>query len=280
MGWLLVTNDDGVDSPALPPFLRALQRVAPVRGVVPAGERSWISKAITRFDPVRVRRVERGGIPLFAVEGFPADCTNLGVHSLFDERPEMVVSGINLGLNHGLAFLLSSGTVGAAMEGWIAGLPAIAFSVGDPARHGRLRLRMEQEGAEVLFGRAATLAAGLVREVRAHGFPPGVDLLNVNFPLDAGPQTPRRVTRLAVVGYDDLFRLAEDGLFVHDFSGGFRDVQGDLAGTDLETLGQGFVSITPVRLAHTAEIPESLRRALERSGGDRRPETRITAPRR
>jgi 5'-nucleotidase len=67
---------------------------------------------------------------VFAVGGFPADCTNLGVHSLFDTPPELVVSGVNIGLNVGLGFFLSSGTVGAAMEGWIAGIPAIALSVG------------------------------------------------------------------------------------------------------------------------------------------------------
>jgi 5'-nucleotidase len=135
MSFLLVTNDDGVECPSLPPFLRALSKLAPVRAVVPARERSWIAKAITRFEAVATRRETRGGVEVVVADGFPADCTQLGVHSLFGERPEMVISGINVGYNHGRAFLLSSGTVGAAAEGWIAGLPALAFSTGDASRH-------------------------------------------------------------------------------------------------------------------------------------------------
>ena len=97
MGYLLVTNDDGVDSPALRPLIRALAELGEVRAVVPAEERSWISKAITRWDRVRARRVQSDGFEIVAIEGgYPADCTNLAVHSLYDEPPEAVVSGINL----------------------------------------------------------------------------------------------------------------------------------------------------------------------------------------
>jgi 5'-nucleotidase len=130
MSFILVTNDDGVKSPALVPLMQALAALAPVRAVVPDRERSWIGKAITRWEDVRVERADREGCEIWTATGFPADCTQLGVHSLFDARPEMVVSGINVGFNHGLAFLLSSGTVGAATEGWLAELPAIAFSTG------------------------------------------------------------------------------------------------------------------------------------------------------
>ena len=132
MSYILVTNDDGIDSPALLPLVRELAALARVRVVVPDTERSWIGKAISRWDELRVARLEREGIEIHAVGGFPADCTNLGVHSLFDGPPELVVSGVNIGLNTGLGFFLSSGTVGAAMEGWIAGIPAIALSVGRP----------------------------------------------------------------------------------------------------------------------------------------------------
>ena len=130
MSYILVTNDDGVDSPALLPLVHELARLGPVRVAVPAKERSWIGKAISRWDELAVTRVVREGIEILAVDGFPADCTNLAVHSLFGERPSLVVSGVNIGLNVGLGFFLSSGTIGAAMEGWIAGLPAIALSVG------------------------------------------------------------------------------------------------------------------------------------------------------
>ena len=106
MSYILVTNDDGIDSPALLPLARELAKLGRVRVVVPDGERSWIGKAISRWDELRVTRTERGGMEIFAVGGFPADCTNLGVHSLFDTPPELVVSGVNIGLNVGLGFFL------------------------------------------------------------------------------------------------------------------------------------------------------------------------------
>ena len=127
---ILVTNDDGIDSPALLPLVQALGALGRVRVVVPNGERSWIGKAITRWNELCAREVERDGISIWTVDGYPADCANLGIHSLYEDRPDWVVSGVNIGLNTGLGFFLSSGTVGAAMEGWIAGIPSLAFSVG------------------------------------------------------------------------------------------------------------------------------------------------------
>lgn len=267
MGFLLVTNDDGVDSPALPALLRALSELAPVRAVAPAGERSWIGKAITRHEEVVVERVEREGFEIFAASGYPADCTQLGAHCLFEERPEMVVSGINVGFNHGLAFLLSSGTVGAAAEGWIAGLPAIALSAGSLEDHATFAKEAWRRGAEAsvtMWKRLAALGADIVRSVREAGFPEGVDVLSVNFPHTADLHTPRRVTALAKVGYDRLFQPGEHaGAWRHEFGGAFREV-GPMEGTDLEGARHGLVTITPIRLAHTAELPPRVRRRLER----------------
>jgi 5'-nucleotidase len=264
MSFILVTNDDGVDSPALPPLLRALGELAPVRAVVPSRERSWIGKAISRWEDIRVERVERDGLEIHSVDGFPADCTQLGVHSLFEERPEMVVSGINVGFNHGLAFFLSSGTVGAACEGWIAGLPAIAISTGVRRGHDAWAPKAWSEESGPLWERMSAIAADIVVDARRIGFPEDADLLNVNIPENADSSTPRVVTTLAKAGYDNLFRRQSEGLYVHDFSGGFSRVR-ELDGTDLETDTRGLVSITPVRLAHSVPLPGTTRRALERS---------------
>jgi 5'-nucleotidase len=235
-----------------------------VRAVVPSRERSWIGKAISRWEDIRVERVARDGVEIHCVDGFPADCTQLGVHSLFEERPDMVVSGINVGFNHGLAFFLSSGTVGAACEGWIAGLPAIAFSTGVSRNHRAWAPKAWSESSGPFWARMSGIAAEIVADVRRVGFPEEVDLLNVNMPASADLSTPRVVTTLAKVGYDSLFRRQGEGLFTHDFSGGFRRVP-HLEGTDLEADGRGQVSITPVRLAHSAPLPDATRRALERA---------------
>jgi 5'-nucleotidase len=262
MAYILVTNDDGVESPALLPLARAIAGLAEVRVVVPRVERSWISKAITRWDEIRVERIVREGIDLVVVDGFPADCTNLGVHSLFPEPPDMVVSGINIGLNSGLGFFLSSGTVGAAAEGWIAGIPALAFSVGVQGGDREWKERALRGEIDGLWERGAALAASVVRSVRERGFPPGTDLLSVNFPVGAGPETRRVVTRIAAVGYDRLFRPRSDGVFVHDYGGDLR-LTDDLKGTDIEALQRGWVSITPARLAHSAELAPEICRWLE-----------------
>ena len=127
---VLLTNDDGIDSPALMVFAAALDQVAEVTVVVPNGERSWVGKAITRHDPLSIEQVTRNGRVVYAVDGYPADCTQLGVDLYGDAPPDLVVSGINVGYNHGEAFLLSSGTVGAAIEAAIREVPALAISAG------------------------------------------------------------------------------------------------------------------------------------------------------
>jgi len=264
VSWILVTNDDGVDSPALLPLARELAKLAPVRVVAPTSERSWIGKAISRWEDLRVSRSLREGVEVFAVGGFPADCTNLGVHSLFDSRPELVVSGVNMGLNIGLGFFLSSGTVGAAMEGWIAGIPAIALSVGRVGEDRDWKREAAGDPSHPVWARAARLGADVVRSVREAGFPDGVDLLSVNFPTDADVATPRVVAELAVVGYDRLFRRKQDGLYVHDFDGALRGSEAVADHTDIAVVRSGRVSITPVRLARTAELDARLRARLER----------------
>ena len=264
MGYILVTNDDGVDSPALVPLVHELRAQGALRVAVPATERSWIGKAISRWDEIAIQRVVRDDVEIWTVDGFPADCTNLGVHSLFGEPPELVVSGVNVGLNIGLGFFLSSGTIGAAMEGWIAGIPAIALSVGRIGEDREWKREAVANPDHPIWKRAARVGATVVQEIRASGFPAGVDLVSVNFPADADVDTPRVVTELAVVGYDRLFRKKSEDVYVHDFDGALRDVESVPEQSDIAVVRSGRVSITPIRLAHTARIPASLRARLER----------------
>ncbi len=264
MSFILVTNDDGYDSPSLVPLIQALSKLAPVRAVVPDGERSWIGKAITRWQDVRVERADREGCEIWRTSGCPADCTQLGVHSLFDERPSLVVSGINLGFNHGLAFFLSSGTVGGAIEGWIAGLPAIAFSAGVMEGHAAWSTEARTPGARAGWDRASALCAEIAGTLHERGMPAGADLVSVNFPWGSGPDTPREVTRLGRVGYDRVFFERTPGVFFHEFGGTLRRETGSsLRDSDLVAAKRGVVSVTPVRLAHTADIDEADRAALE-----------------
>ena len=265
MGYILVTNDDGVDSPALVPLVRALRELGPVRVAVPDTERSWIGKAISRWHEIRVQHLEREGIAMVAVGGYPADCTNLGVYSLFEGRPDLVVSGVNIGLNSGLGFFLSSGTIGAAMEGWIAGIPALAFSVGVQGHDREWKTSAVAPESHEIWQRAAALAADITRAIQEGGFPVDADLLSVNFPVGAGPETPRALTELAAVGYRSLFRRKSEDVFVHDYTGELRNEANAHAATDVAALREGRVSITPVRLAHTAKLSPEHRRVLVRA---------------
>jgi 5'-nucleotidase len=264
VGYILVTNDDGVDSPALLPLVHQLRNLGEVRVAVPSTERSWIGKAISRWDELGVATVVRDGIEILTVDGFPADCTNLAVHSLFGARPELVVSGVNIGLNIGLGFFLSSGTIGAAMEGWIAGIPAIALSVGRVGEDRGWKREAVANPEHPIWKRAARVGAEVVRDIRAAGYPEDVDLISVNYPADADADTPRVLTELAVVGYDRLFRRKADGVYVHDFDGALRDVESVPPDSDIAVVRSGRVSITPIRLAHTAKVSASLRAKLER----------------
>lgn len=263
VSFLLITNDDGVDSPALLPLAREIAKLAPIRVVVPDAERSWVGKAISRFEELRTREVRRAGLDITLVSGSPADCANLAVHTLFQERPLMVIAGVNVGLNTGSGFFLSSGTVGAAMEGSIAGLPALAFSLGVPGNDKHWKRDAKSAAWRDTWQRAAEIAADVVATVRERGFPPGVDLLNVNFDVKATVDTPRVVTHLARVGYDRLFVPTATGRFAHDY-GGEIVVDGSLAGSDVALVREGRVSITPVRLLESPELSDALRRALER----------------
>ena len=130
MTWVLITNDDGADARSLVPLARQIGATVPVRVVVPHMERSWVGKAITRYENLHVSRLERDGVEIVTTTGYPADCVQLGVNNLFDTPPALVVSGINLGYNHGSSYISTSGTVGAVVEAVTAGVDGLALSTG------------------------------------------------------------------------------------------------------------------------------------------------------
>jgi 5'-nucleotidase len=262
VSFILVTNDDGYSSPSLVPLIRALAKLGRVRAVVPDRERSWIAKAITRWEDVRVERADRDGCEIWRTSGCPADCTQLGVHTLFGERPELVVSGINLGFNHGLAFFMSSGTVGGATEGWIAGLPAIALSTGVLEGHDAWAEHSRTASAQLDWDRGAALCAEIAATVQARGMPAGVDLFNVNFAFGAGPETPRAITELGRVGYDRVFFERAPGVYFHEFGGMVRRTDASLRNADVVAAKRGVVSITPVQLPHSIPLGDADRKAL------------------
>jgi 5'-nucleotidase len=263
--WILLTNDDSVDSPALPPLLAALRFLAPVRTLVPAQEYSWSSKTLSRFARLRLDRAHHLGDGAHTIEGSPADCANVGIHHLTSDKPGLVVSGVNIGENAGLAFLLSSGTVGAAIEASLAGVPAAAFSLKlTPEVYNAWRESRDPARMAPIWERAAAIAQDITRELLSGGLPEGARLISVNIPQQADLATPRVLTQVSETSYGSFFRQEKDGTLVHHYSGQRRTKANPVG--DVDVLEGGSVSITPMRLSlDTTPSPED-RSRFERPG--------------
>ena len=265
--WVLLTNDDGVDSPALPPLLRELSSLVHVRAVAPATECSWTGKMVSRFAQLEATPIERDGCHLWALNGYPADCVNVGVHNLFESSPALVVSGVNIGTNAGLAFLLSSGTVGAAVEGALNGVPSVAFSLQLAAEDfDRWRETRDPEVARPQWQKAAVVAREITEEVLGGGLPEGASLLTVNMPAGTTSDTPRRLTGVTPTGYGPIFaRDPASGRFEHRFSG--LSLEADDGRGDIAALDRGEVAITPIRFDLDVAPSPRDRRRFERGPG-------------
>jgi 5'-nucleotidase len=126
---ILLTNDDSIDSPLLELAIEFLKPLGNLKVVVPEDEQSWKGKSVTRFSDMVMKSQTIHGAEGCSFTGTPADCTNFAIYNLYGEKkPDLVVSGINIGANTGVSFTWSSGTVGACLEANIAGVPAVALS--------------------------------------------------------------------------------------------------------------------------------------------------------
>ncbi|MGC8876442.1 5'/3'-nucleotidase SurE [Thermus sp.] len=242
---ILVSNDDGIFSPGIKALGLAMRALGEVYVVAPDVEQSAVGHGITVRRPLRFKHTQSAGfgeIPAYRVDGTPADCVVLGVHLL--GRPDLLVSGINLGVNLGLD-LTHSGTVAAALEGTSLGIPSIAFS-------------LDTSGEELNFAHAAEWAVRIAGRVGERGLPKGV-LLNVNFP--AGAPRGLRVTRLSTHHFEDTVveRLDPEGRPYYWIAG--TPVGEEEEGTDLWAVRRGYISLTPVSLDFTASdfLPELAR---------------------
>lgn len=232
--YILLTNDDGYQSEGLLALKQALEQVAEVAALAP--ERNWSACSHSRLlhQPLTVRRATLAdGSAALISDGTPSDCVALALMDLLPRRPDLVISGINRGPNMG-SDVTYSGTVGAAMEGVLFGLPAVAISLD------------AFNGWD--FGPAARLAQQLVPIIVRQGLPPGV-LLNVNVPQ--GQIRGLRFTRLGRRIYQDRLELIEsdenDGWRRFRLSGALPTAE-LLPGTDLAATAAGYVSITPLHL--------------------------------
>jgi len=251
---ILVTNDDGVQAPGLLALAQAMRPLGKVTVLAP--DRNWSASGhVKTLDrPLRVREtILADGSPALMTDGASSDCVALPMLGLLPEVIDLVVSGINPNVNigHDVTY---SGTVTAAMEAVIWGVPGIAISLNSPENHGGL----------LDYNSAAGVAQHIAARVIANGLPKGV-LLNVNVPyLKEDEFKGYLVTRQGLRVYRDaLIRREDPRGRPYYWIGGEAPTSVPESGTDFGALGEGYVSITPLQLDLTAhELLESLQNWL------------------
>jgi 5'-nucleotidase len=253
---VLLTNDDGIRANGLDELRRALLDVPGVElsVVAPASNQSATARSITTRRPLEVEEIDFGDGTLgYAADGTPVDCVRLAALGLVGGAPELIVSGINHGSNLG-DDITYSGTVAAAFEGVILGVPGIAVSQQSMAREMDFRL-----GHEFEFGEAAAFTARLVQELESVPLPEGT-LLNVNCP--AGDARGARATKLGRRIYRDRLQLRDevDGRRVYQIYGDDPSYHAE-DGTDFAAVADGLIAVTPLHFDLTATA------ALEELGG-------------
>ena len=238
---ILLTNDDGVHSPGLLALKKALDPLGEVMVVAPDRNRTGAARSITMTSPLRAEEVELAdGSWAFSTDGTPVDCVRMAALGLLDKRPELVVSGINLGSNMG-DDITYSGTVAAAFEGIMMGIPALAVSAED-----------YREGYDL--STPARVAASILKTLIAGGFPTET-LLNINCPdCEWRELAGLRLTTLGKRIYGDKVEFREEnGIRRRYFIYGDDLSYHKESGTDFEAVAEGCVSITPLHFDLTAQ---------------------------
>ncbi len=236
---ILITNDDGISASGLSE-LEAIARTitGDVWVCAPDIERSACGHSVTIHDPLRL---SQHGDRRFSTSGTPADCVFIGVHHLLKGRkPDLVLSGINRGLNLG-THVSYSGTVAAAREATVLGVPAIAFSQ---------ELRDWSAGAR--WDVARRFLPDIVRRLVLHGFSPGI-LYNVNFPdVDPEEATGPHVAPLGVYDLEQDLQVRRDprGRDYFWVGANFK-TRNATPGTDIAILAEGGITVTPLSLDST-----------------------------
>ena len=242
---ILITNDDGIYAEGIYALATAMKKVGNVTVVAPDTQRSAVGHAITITDPLRVTEAKRNGKFFgYAASGTPADCVKLGIKAIMKKRPDLVVSGINLGGNQGYN-ILYSGTVSGATEGALLGIPSMAVSLDTFVKPD--------------FAPSAAFAVKLAGLMKKRAVPQGT-LLNVNLPnLPAGKLKGVRVTSQSLTCFNDWFdkRTDPQGNTYYWMTGDYEPKDQDLA-SDLNALNAGYVSVTPIQfnLTNYKFLPE------------------------
>jgi len=233
---ILVTNDDGVNSPGLLSLFNAMKQLGDAHIIAPDRERSAASRSLTMHRPLKVERLKKR---VYSVNGTPTDCVAIGINKILSEKPALVVSGINKGANLG-DDIFYSGTVSAAMESTIMGIPSLAIS---------LVIERQPGNSPLYFETPAKTAVEICRYILKRSLPCDT-LLNINVPnVTMDKIKGIKFTRQGKRVYDNA---------VHDILDPHGNQQYWIGGgeaswekgtdTDIQAIENGYISITPIHL--------------------------------
>lgn len=237
---ILITNDDGISAKGIRSLYEAVKDFGEVVIVAPDSPQSGMGHAITIHDPLRLTPVDLfPGVTALACSGTPVDCVKLAIYEVLKRKPDLLVSGINHGANTATN-VLYSGTMSAAVEGAMEGIPSIGFS-------------LDAYEADANFDAAKEVVAKIVRMALDKGIMEGA-CLNVNVPNpDKTEVKGMKICRQAHAYWADRFEKREDqfGKPYYWLSGDFVDVTAD-EDTDLDWIAKGYATIVPTQFDMTS----------------------------
>ncbi len=251
---VLISNDDGIQARGLRFLIDRMRAVAPeaeIYAVAPDGPRSGQSSAITVNTPLSIiPHPDYNGAKMLSVTGTPVDCVKLAMHAILPSAPDLMLSGVNHGSNSGNSNIYS-GTMGAAMEACMIGLPAVGFSLLDYS-------------PDADFSRCAPLMEEIIRKVLASGLPEGI-CLNVNMPAGVDPKGIK-ITTCGSGRWTEEYADYVDphGRKFYWLTGTYVDLDPDNPAGDNYWLRRDYLTITPIRPDQTAfdAIPD-LKKSFE-----------------
>lgn len=248
---ILITNDDGVNSSGIMAAKKAVHDLGQIEVVAPATQQSGIGHALTLFEPIRVTSITLAdGGDAFSVSGTPTDAVIIGIFEITNKKPDLVISGINVGENLGMSELTTSGTIGAAIEAAVHGVPAISVSL----QVTRGDIKFHDGHVDLDFSHAQTITRRVTKMVIKKGLPKGVDFLNLNIPSSPANDNIR-LTPLGKRMYKIHIkkRLDPRGRPYYWIDG--DPIENDDAGTDVHVLRkEKCATLTPISLNSTSNL--------------------------
>jgi 5'-nucleotidase len=249
----LLVNDDGYKAAGLRALIAQMQQDFDVVAVAPEREQSWMAKSISAHHELHMTPVSYHEFTGFQVNGTPADCTQLGIYET-EQRPDLVVSGINHGANVGHGHITSSGTVGAALEAAFLGVPAFAVSVYGARKAANGQDLHGKETVDV-FRTPARIAEQIIKKIMATGFPVQAQVIAINMAADVAADARWAVTHPHTVPYGQLFEKQASGGYANIIRSEYSLEA--IQHTDLAAVKQGLVSIVPLTITLTSEMGQA-----------------------